>query len=180
MDGEKEVLEYFLNIELQKHKKHEDKIKELLKKLSLECSHQLAEEYHDFRQQNGPKDTNPTLTWLKDEGRRNILNLWEIREVNLDDIYVERMNDSINKLLEDPLVKYNLSNLVSHKSSEPAFINEFREYDGRKNDEIIILIAKQNKEKYGSYELVDGAHRAVGMLLSRITKVNAFIGVLKG
>lgn len=82
---------------------------------------------------------------------------WNVITVGIDNIYVDKVNESVNKLLEKN--EWSLEKIV--KDSEIGIHKEF-ESQGIIDDRLKILIAKKVGDKY---KIVDGVHRIIRMSL---------------
>ena len=137
-----EVYKKYIFGEMSKHKKYSlEDLDHLVKSLSASQSKLLCRYWSTYRK-------NSVYDFVK-VGPDN----WKVGIVNISDIFVEKVNESMNTLLEKN--EWSLAKIV--EDSEIGSHKEF-ESQGIIDDRLKILIAKKVGDKY---KIVDGTHRII-------------------
>ena len=141
-----EVYKKYLFGEMSKNKKFGiDDLDHLVRSLSASQSKLLCR-YFSYLRDNNVYD-------FISKGPNN----WKGLIVNINDIYIEKVNESVNALLEKN--EWSLAKIV--EDSEIGIHEEFKS-QGEIDNRLKILIAKKTEDRY---IIVDGVHRIIRMSL---------------
>lgn len=178
-----DVLKHFIRVESQKCD-YKDEREEMITWISLP-DQAFIDKVRNFEKQR--TDENPAILWTigtaKDSSRLSLVKGWVLVKVNLGSLYTCGMNREVNVHLNLPDVKGNLKCFVDrgYVSKHPEeFHTDRNPMDGALR--VLIGVTRrthQEKERNGEIEIVDGCHRAVGMLQNGEKYAQAYIAKLR-
>jgi hypothetical protein len=137
-----EVYQRYIFGEMSKNKKYSlEDLKHFVDSLSMSQSKSLCKYWSVFRK-------NSVYDFIK-SGSDN----WKVGLIEISNIYVEKVNDGVNTLLEKN--EWSLAKIV--EDSEIGVHDEFKS-QGEIGNRLLGFIAKKVEDKY---TIIDGIHRAI-------------------
>jgi hypothetical protein len=176
----REVAECFLRIEVDKLQRNGKPFNDVLEILASTESDVFWATFRAWSDRlTATRGPNPLLLWLIGTpvvDRTHMVKAWHRRTVELSDLYVWNLNPSMKSDLDS--VAGNLAGLAKIIQQIPDRYPEYND-SGRKVDfETLFGIDHRAPARAGSYELIDGAHRAVQMIRKSKAEAKMYVAEL--
>lgn len=124
----------------------------------------------------GRNDVNPVFTWTvgtQNNRHHERVQKWVLAQIPLGQVYSDGINSDVNVTLAS--CGWNLGRLAQSAAQHP----EFRITEVPSADLLRLVAIHEPRTGRGEYQIVDGAHRAVSMLVAKMSEAEAYVAELR-